>query len=236
MEIQRHFVDSHGQSEVAFAFFNLLNFELAPRPKAIARQKLYLPDTGLCDRLGDLAPVQTRALDWDLIERQYDEMIKYTAALRRGTARRSAGSAPRHVNPGGWANIRQHKWAKIHGHSHKLRRPELTRSCDVRKLGRKSTDRVLGPKGATDGTDGASGTGCGIGAIECLYGSRHWTYARRPQIFLACHLTRAPVWQPLFPQAPLQDGGCHEGHGVLVPSVPKVCGGRPHGMVNPSGT
>ena len=21
-------------------------------------------------------------------------------------------------NPGGWANIRQHKWAKIHGHSH----------------------------------------------------------------------------------------------------------------------
>ena len=37
MEIQRHYVDSHGQSEVAFAFCYLLNFELAPRLKAVAR-------------------------------------------------------------------------------------------------------------------------------------------------------------------------------------------------------
>ena len=102
MEIQRHFVDSHGQSEVAFAFCHLLNFELAPRLKAIARQKLYLPDTGLRDRLGDLAPVLTRAIDWELIERQYDEMMKYTAALRRGTAdpeailRRFASTAVQH--------------------------------------------------------------------------------------------------------------------------------------------
>jgi TnpA family transposase len=102
MEIQRHYVDSHGQSEVAFAFCHLLNFELAPRLKAIARQKLYLPDTGMRDRLGELAPVLTRAIDWDLIERQYDEMIKYTAALRRGTAdpetilRRFASTAVKH--------------------------------------------------------------------------------------------------------------------------------------------
>ena len=85
MEIQRHYVDSYGQSEVAFAFFHLLDFELAPRLKAIARQKLYLPDAELCGRLDDLSPVLTRAIDWALIERQYDEMIKYTAALRRGT-------------------------------------------------------------------------------------------------------------------------------------------------------
>src|SRR3546814_8724796 len=30
-EIQRHYVDSHGQSEVGFAFCHLLGFELAPR-------------------------------------------------------------------------------------------------------------------------------------------------------------------------------------------------------------
>jgi TnpA family transposase len=54
------------------------------------------------DRLGNLAPVLTRAIDWDLIERQYDEMIKYTAALRRGTAdpeaipRRFASTAVKH--------------------------------------------------------------------------------------------------------------------------------------------
>lgn len=36
MEIQRQYVDSHGQSAVGFAFCHLLGFELAPRLKAIA--------------------------------------------------------------------------------------------------------------------------------------------------------------------------------------------------------
>ena len=31
MEIQRQYVDSHGQSAVGFAFCHLLGFELAPR-------------------------------------------------------------------------------------------------------------------------------------------------------------------------------------------------------------
>ena len=39
MEIQRQYVDSHGQSAVGFAFCHLIGFELAPRLKAIARQK-----------------------------------------------------------------------------------------------------------------------------------------------------------------------------------------------------
>ncbi|EHS51770.1 transposase Tn3 family protein [Rhizobium sp. PDO1-076] len=102
MEIQRHYVDSHGQSEVAFAFSHLLGFELGPRLKAIARQKLYLPSTNMRDALGKLAPILTREINWALIERQYDEMIKYTAALRHRTAdpeailRRIAGSAVQH--------------------------------------------------------------------------------------------------------------------------------------------
>ena len=101
-KIDRHFVDSHGQSEVAFAFCHLLGFELAPRLKAIARQKLYLPDAALRGELGNLAPILTREINWALIERQYDEMIKYTAALRHRTAdpeailRRFAGSAVQH--------------------------------------------------------------------------------------------------------------------------------------------
>ena len=86
MDIQRHYVDSHGQSEVAFAFCHLLGFELAPRLKAIARQKLYLPDAELRGLLGNLEPVLSRVIDWALIERQYDEMIKYAAALRHRTA------------------------------------------------------------------------------------------------------------------------------------------------------
>jgi len=85
-EIQSQYVDSHGQSEVAFAFCRLLGFELAPRLKGIARQKLYLPSGDLRDCLGHLASILTRVIDWTLIEQQYDEMIKYTAALRCRTA------------------------------------------------------------------------------------------------------------------------------------------------------
>ena len=102
MDIRRHYVDSHGQSEVAFAFCHLLGFELAPRLKAIARQKLYLPDLKLRGALGDLQPILSRVIDWALIKLQYDEMIKYAAALRHRTAdpeailRRFAGTAVQH--------------------------------------------------------------------------------------------------------------------------------------------
>ncbi len=41
MDIEKQYVDSHGQSEVAFAFSYLLGFDLLPRLKAIASQKLY---------------------------------------------------------------------------------------------------------------------------------------------------------------------------------------------------
>ena len=46
MEIERQYVDSHGQSEVAFAFCRLLGFQLLPRLKAISAQRLYLPEAG----------------------------------------------------------------------------------------------------------------------------------------------------------------------------------------------
>ena len=48
MEVERQYVDSHGQSEVAFAFCRLLGFQLLPRLKAIAAQRLYMPEAGGC--------------------------------------------------------------------------------------------------------------------------------------------------------------------------------------------
>ena len=86
IEIRRQYVDSHGQSEVAFAFCRLLGFELAPRLKAIARQRLYLPEAGLRAALPNLLPILSDPIDWALIERQYDEMVKYAAAMRHRTA------------------------------------------------------------------------------------------------------------------------------------------------------
>lgn len=86
MEIQRQYVDSHGQSAIGFAFCHLLGFELAPRLKAIARQKLALPSAGMRARLPNLLPILSGTIDWNEIERQYDEMVKYAAAMQHGTA------------------------------------------------------------------------------------------------------------------------------------------------------
>lgn len=85
-EVKSQFVDSHGQSEVAFAFCRMLGFELAPRLKGISRQRLYLPDLAYKDALSSLSPILTRPIDWDLITQQYDEIVKYAAALRHRTA------------------------------------------------------------------------------------------------------------------------------------------------------
>jgi TnpA family transposase len=86
MTVQKNFVDSHGQSEVAFAFCQLLGFQLMPRLKAIHRQKLYRPESGQNEAYPNLQPVLTRPINWDLIRQQYEEMVKYATALRLGTA------------------------------------------------------------------------------------------------------------------------------------------------------
>ncbi len=90
MTVEKNYVDSHGQSEVAFAFTHLLGFQLMPRLKGIHAQKLYLPSAGMAEQYPRLAPVLTRAIDWDLIRQQYDQMIKYATALRLGTAETEA--------------------------------------------------------------------------------------------------------------------------------------------------
>ena len=86
MNLERQYVDSHGQTEVAFAFTKMLGFDLAPRIKRISHVKLYLPQNGLKKRLSNLTPVLTRAIDWKIIERQYDEIVKYATAMRVGTS------------------------------------------------------------------------------------------------------------------------------------------------------
>ena len=90
MEVDRQYVDSHGQSTVGFAFCRLLGFQLLPRLKAIGSQKLYRPDTGQPEAYPNLQPVLSKPLDWDLIRQQYDQMVKYATALRLGTAETEA--------------------------------------------------------------------------------------------------------------------------------------------------
>jgi TnpA family transposase len=93
MEVERNYVDSHGQSEVAFAFCKLLNFDLLPRLKGLHAQRLYRPETGKAGKseaYPNLQLVLTRPINWDLIRQQYDQMVKYATALRLGTAETEA--------------------------------------------------------------------------------------------------------------------------------------------------
>lgn len=75
MKVEKNYVDSHGQNEVAFSFCHLLGFQLMPRLKQINVQKLYRPVTGnndayptsatdfnSCDKLGFDSP--TLATKW----------------------------------------------------------------------------------------------------------------------------------------------------------------------------
>ncbi len=90
MQIEKQFVDTHGQSEVAFGFCHLLGFQLMPRLKNIGGQKLYRPQTGMADAYPNLQLILTRPINWELIAQQYEQMIKYATALRLGTAETEA--------------------------------------------------------------------------------------------------------------------------------------------------
>src|SRR4051812_43009715 len=87
MEVDRQYTDTHGASIVGFAFAHMLDFKLMPRLKNIGRARLYRPAAGEDKNWPTLAPVlSTRTIDWDLIAQQYDQIVKYTTALRLGTA------------------------------------------------------------------------------------------------------------------------------------------------------
>src|SRR6266487_1049735 len=78
------------KSEVAFAFCHLLGFQLMPRLKNIYAQRLARPKSGEPEAYPNLQLILSRPIDWDLINAQYDQMIKYATALRLGTAETEA--------------------------------------------------------------------------------------------------------------------------------------------------
>jgi len=85
MALEGNYVDSHGQSEIGFAITRLLGFDLLPRIKQINKVKLYGPDAADRDAFPLLKPALTRTIRWELIEQNYDQMIKCATAIR-GTA------------------------------------------------------------------------------------------------------------------------------------------------------
>jgi TnpA family transposase len=102
-DIEANYTDTHGASVVGFAFIELLGFKLLPRLKNIGSIRLYSPGDSPGAWPGLERVIKNRPIDWDLIARHYDQMVKYATALRLGTAeaeqvlrRFTKGGGPKH--------------------------------------------------------------------------------------------------------------------------------------------
>lgn len=86
MKVESNFVDSHGQSELGFAFCRFLSVELLPWLKRMKYERLYLPNAEAKDRFPHLAGVTDRAIRWDNAHAQYDDMVRHVVAAKERTA------------------------------------------------------------------------------------------------------------------------------------------------------
>ena len=84
MDMNRVFVDTHGQSVIGFAVSYLLDFALYPRLKAINKQKLYYVDSGDKNKYKNIVEILKGSINWQLIEDNYDEIVKHMVALKLG--------------------------------------------------------------------------------------------------------------------------------------------------------
>ena len=84
MDMNRVFVDTHGQSVIGFAVSYLLQFSLCPRLKAINKQKLYYVESGDKKNYKNIADIFKGKINWQLIEDNYDEIVKHIVALKLG--------------------------------------------------------------------------------------------------------------------------------------------------------
>jgi TnpA family transposase len=85
MNMNKTYMDTHGQSVIGFAVGELLHLGLLPRIKNINKQKLYYADQADKDLYPNLSLVLKGSIDWELIETHYKEIVKYIAALKIGT-------------------------------------------------------------------------------------------------------------------------------------------------------
>jgi TnpA family transposase len=84
MDVNRVFVDTHGQSVIGFAVSYLLHFALYPRLKAINKQKLYYVDSEDKNKYKNIVEILKGSINWQLMEDNYDEIVKHMVALKLG--------------------------------------------------------------------------------------------------------------------------------------------------------
>ncbi len=79
-EIESNCVDTRGQNLAAFGFSYTLDFALLCRFKSISSQKLFSSETNHSYKA--IEKVISRAINWKLIEKYYEQIIMYSVALK----------------------------------------------------------------------------------------------------------------------------------------------------------
>jgi TnpA family transposase len=77
-----HSTDTHGYSEIIFAVTHLLGFAFAPRLRGLGRQRLYAFKNRKHYEQGGYALLPARSIRSDLIETQWDDILRFIATIR----------------------------------------------------------------------------------------------------------------------------------------------------------
>lgn len=86
MTVEANCIDSHGQSELGFAFCRFLFVELLPWLRRMKYERLYLSDTNMKSDLPHLAGVLARPIRWDQAHEHYSDMVRHVVAAKERTA------------------------------------------------------------------------------------------------------------------------------------------------------
>lgn len=84
LKIREHTTDTHGYTEIIFALCHLLGFYFMPRIRDLKDQQLYRVDRE--HDYGVFKPLLTKTADIDIVEEQWEEMIRVAISLKRRTA------------------------------------------------------------------------------------------------------------------------------------------------------
>jgi len=85
LEIEEHYTDTHGYTEINFAAFAMLGRQFSPRIRGVHRQRIYRVDkTRNYGALDSLVSGADRLVKLDRIAEQWDQMGRFYASLESG--------------------------------------------------------------------------------------------------------------------------------------------------------
>jgi TnpA family transposase len=85
LELEEHYTDTHGYTEINFAAFAMLGRRFCPRIRGLKKQRLYRLDAGRdYGALAGLVGRADRTIDPQLIAEQWDRMGQFYASLENG--------------------------------------------------------------------------------------------------------------------------------------------------------